>query len=432
MAETDNETPETPERGDWLERMPGYTVPLILVGVPLAAWLVGLTWPDFYHQVIWKYYYGPIVADAADHASTAVRGGVTAEAGYNRVNTISWAVLLGLMVVGAAQILRRTRVPMNNMLTVGATLWVLAGSLFHVLQDARLFIAPLEYVYITPPIYLLFAAFGILSLVIGVYLRAVSEEAGLERAMQKLWLLFAAVILLYLVLWAQDWRQIQHYVHPALVALFGAATLYVFHRRVMATRRIDPAEAVVIFPLGTILLALAYLAVLIQTPWQGAKVPDFDRGVVSAFWLAPLLSGAVCLIVYWAGHAKRDTAFGAALTKPINLLIIFSQALDGFGTALGLDLAGYDEKHLVSELVIDNFARFAESIGWAFGAAYPTFFSFVPVKILISLLVVWAVDVYGREDAKENPNLVGLVKFAVIMVGFGPGVRNIVRLSLGI
>ena len=116
----------------------------------------------------------------------------------------------------------------------------------------------------------------------------------------------------------------------------------------------------------------------------------------------------------------------------LNLLIVFGQMTDAFATSFGIDLAGYDEKHVLSAGIIDEFRDFSQRIGFGFGAEYPTFIAFVAVKLLVSLLVIYAIDVYSKDDAKTSPTLIGLVKFAIIMVGIGPGVRDFVRLSLGV
>ena len=103
-----------------------------------------------------------------------------------------------------------------------------------------------------------------------------------------------------------------------------------------------------------------------------------------------------------------------------------------FATSFGIDLAGYEEKHVLSAGIIDEFRDFSQGVGFDFGATYPTFIAFVAVKLLVSLLVIYAIDVYSKEDAQTNPTMIGLVKFAIIMVGLGPGVRDFVRLSLGV
>ena len=202
MTDTDGE-----KAPGLLERIPGYTVPGLLLVVPILAWLASLLSPSFYRNIVWQYYTGPIVADAkpgdfwcsndqAPVGGACDPGHVMAEAGYNLVNTLSWAVLLAVCIVGIAQMLRHFRHPADNRLILGATAWVVTGAVWHVLQDSKLFAQPLEYFFITPPIYLMFGAFGIASFLIAQYARHVVRATGeLEAGLQKIWFVFVIIVL---------------------------------------------------------------------------------------------------------------------------------------------------------------------------------------------------------------------------------------------
>lgn len=539
---------------DRLDNIPWYTVPALLVGVPLVFWLITLVYPAFYDNVIWQYYWGPIKADTAGR--TLFHNGVAASPGYNVVNTLSWAALMGVCLVGITQIFNGLKVKMSNTVIVGATLWVVSGAVWHVLEDAELLLPPLQYFFITPPIYLLFGAFGILALATGVYMERVTAIAGRERALQKLWLLQAAGVLLYTLMWATEWDQVVRYVHPVHVALIAALNYFLIRWWVIRKDRVHAPDILVLLNVTPLLLAFDYIALFLDQPWAASRA-----GLPTAVLTAPLLAGSLTGLVWATAQAARrsdrrhyriiagfafllaaslawatqatpsvigilgflalavglsavsaglvhlmrhradvlaliggallavvaaavlgiaigvllgrlgidagswDIAIGAlivvglalqkrktlqdsyarlreqggvratsvaAFAVPVNLLLVFSQVMDGFGTALGLDLAGYTEKHVLSAFLIDAFQEASLAAGWAFGAAYPTFLAFVPVKLLVSLLVVWAIDIYSKEDVAKYPTFIGFVKFAIIMVGIGPSVRNIVRLSLGV
>jgi uncharacterized membrane protein len=427
-----------PAKPSLVERIPGWTVPAILVGVPLLFALLAQAVPGFFDHVVWPYYWGPIKADALglDGTSPYFDGHpVAAYSGYNLVNTASWAVLLAVCLLGIAQILRRTRTPMDGKLIVGATAWVVAGSLFHVLEDTGLFRAPLQYLFITPPIYLMFAVGGVASLVIGHYLRAVEVRAGLDRALQKLWFILSILVVAYLGLWYKPWGQVTHYVNPVWVALFALATYVVAVWRFRRIGRIEPAELVVLLSLGWILLGLAYTLSFVRTPWH-PQTPVLD-----ALW-APVLAAAVCaamfaLALLMVGRAERKGKakrrdFWFAFFSPINLLLLFSQMLDGFATAIGIDSGGYSEKHVLSKALIDVARDAGHRYHLPFLEQHPTFFGFTTVKFAISLLVISAIDGSARSEEERQSPLIGLVKFAIIMVGIGPGIRDFVRMALGV
>ncbi|MEA3137547.1 MAG: hypothetical protein QOC71_1828 [Thermoplasmata archaeon] len=495
-----------PARPGLLERLPWWTVPLILIGVPLLFAALTKVVPGFYTDVVWHYYWGPIKADAmncaqlshlaTDRCASSTAQGVLAHSGYNLVNTLSWAVLLGVCILGIAQMLAVFRTPMDDKLIVAATAWVVVGSVAHVLEDVGLFSGTLQYFFITPPIYLLFGAFGIASFLVAQWMRSIAARSDLHSALRVLWLFHIAGVLLWLVLWSIDWPQITIYVNPVWVALFAAINYFVARFVILRQGRVDASLMTLVFSLGTYLLVGAYVLTYITDPWTE---PNSD-GMPTAFLIAPALAAAVAGLVYlMARKAPRVllgvllvggsllagvaavtlvnvllaqrlglfgglhglAALGAALAVAIgfgarwwntlrkqmpalvplvatayalaiNLLLVFSQMLDGFATALGIDLLGYVEKHVLSARVIDVFRDFSSDLGWAFGATYPTFLAFAPVKLLVSLLVIYAIDVHSRDDARAHPTMIGLVKFAIIMVGIGPGVRDFTRMSLGV
>lgn len=499
----------------FLERLPWWTVPAILVGVPLLLALVAKAVPAFYDHVVWPYYWGPIKADAMNCAYlsnlapgrcafSASSPGVIAHSGYNVVNTLTWAVLLGVCILGLAQMLTLFRTPMDDKLILAATAWVIVGSVTHVLEDTGLFAGSLQYIFITPPIYLLFGAFGVLSFLIGQWMRSVAAKADLHAALRVLWLVHVVLVLAYLGLWLKGWPDITHYVHPLWVALFAVANFAAARAVVLRQGRVDPSRLTMVLSLGAYLMAGAYVVSYIQHPWPDSSgvLHNPNDGMPTAFLIAPALALAATGLVFlvarkapkgllgvllvggsllagiavltvalrlldrfapaiakrledpvvgglvvvavaayagwraWKDNKGKGAALAAqttvAFAMAINLLLVFSQMLDAFATALGIDLNGYTEKHVLSAGVIDAFRGFAGSIGWPFGASHPTFLAFAPVKLLVSLLVVWAIDVYSVEDSRRHPTMIGLVKFAIIMVGIGPGVRDFTRLSLGV
>lgn len=495
-----------PVEPSFLERMPWWTIPAILIGVPLLFAAVTQVVPDFHDEVVWQYYWGPIKADAMncaqvsslaqDRCASATADGVLAHSGYNVVNTLSWAVLLGVCILGIAQMLAAFRQPMDDKLIVAATAWVVVGSVAHVLEDVGLFAGALQYFFITPPIYLLFGAFGIASFLVAQWMRSVSAKSDLHAALRLLWILHIVAVLVWLGLWLNEWPQLTVYVNPAWVALFAAINFLVARTVILRQGRIDAALMTLVLSLGTYLLVGAYVFTYVTDPWNDLG----GDGMPAAVVIAPALAAAAAGLVYALARkapkvllgilvvggsllagvavvtlinlllAQRLGLFGGlhglvalaavllvaaaagarwwstlrpqaptvlplvavAYATAINLLLVFSQMVDGFATSLGIDLLGYEEKHVLSARVIDVFRDFSSDVGWAFGASYPTFLAFAPVKLMVSLLVVYAIDIHSRDDARTHPTMIGLVKFAIIMVGMGPGVRDFVRMSLGV
>ena len=486
-----------------------WAVPAILLAVPLLIGLAVQVDDSVYDDFVWKYYWGPIKADA-ENVGSLTHDGVEAHSGYNLVNTLSWAVLLGLCIFGIAQMLVRFRTPMDDKLIVAATAWVVVGSAAHVLEDAGLFSGWLQYLFITPPIYLLFGAFGILAFLVGQWMKKAEAVGGVHAALRLLWILHAILVLVWTGLWMKDWPNIVVYVNPLWVAGFAVVNFFLARHFVLRSGKVDPALLTLLLSAGTYLLVAAYIVSYVNDPWSTPS----DNAMPSSAIVAPVLAAAVAGLVFllarkapkailgillagaailvgvlvlaawnvvlidrlglplpglrglqaaaavlvvalgagWrimestkktAGPGLKSTV-AAAYALGINLLIVFAQMLDAFATSLGIDLANYREKHVLSRHVIDAMCRFsgadvvdnhcapAGDEWFHLGATYPTFLAFAPVKLIVSLLVIYAIDVQSKDDPGRNPTLIGLVKFAIIMVGIGPGVRDFTRLSLGV
>jgi uncharacterized membrane protein len=88
---------------------------------------------------IYKYYIYPIIYDTS----------------YNPVDTITWAIVLGLAVLGLIKLFRLLGLKMNEKLVMCSLPYILAGASLRVIEDAELIPAPWKYLLITPLIFFL-------------------------------------------------------------------------------------------------------------------------------------------------------------------------------------------------------------------------------------------------------------------------------------
>ncbi|MBI2077595.1 MAG: DUF63 family protein, partial [Euryarchaeota archaeon] len=159
-----------------------------------------------------------------------------------------------------------------------------------------------------------------------------------------------------------------------------------------------------------------------------------ERGfdVEGALWvLAGPAVAALCVLSLRRGvkRGMRTHASFLAFTGLTNLLLVWGQAADGLMTALGMDVFGAGEKHVVPRTLIEVVR------GWGlpdpFGA-YAAALVMIPYKIGLSVLLVWALDVWNRELFAKRPNLRELLKLAAWSVGIVPGFRDALRLAMGV
>lgn len=103
---------------------------------------------------IYTYYIDPIIYDQ----------------GYNPVNTITWALILGFVIFVILKILNKFDVRADWDFSKAIIPYIIVGSTLRVMEDAQIFDPPLKYVFITPPIYVLMFIITILLLIISIKL----------------------------------------------------------------------------------------------------------------------------------------------------------------------------------------------------------------------------------------------------------------------
>jgi uncharacterized membrane protein len=92
----------------------------------------------------------------------------------------------------------------------------------------------------------------------------------------------------------------------------------------------------------------------------------------------------------------------------VNKLVSLSQIFDSVVTFVSMKYFGYSEQHVIPNLIMD----FTGSR-----------FSFVLVKLVVVILALKLVD-----KETEDHNLRNLIKFAIFLLGFVPGLRDFIRL----
>lgn len=95
--------------------------------------------PSALIEFIQRYYIDPIIYDTS----------------YNPVDTITWAVILSLCVLGLIRLLRRSCISVDERLVLFTLPYILAGSSLRVIEDADMVAAPWRYLLITPLIFFL-------------------------------------------------------------------------------------------------------------------------------------------------------------------------------------------------------------------------------------------------------------------------------------
>ncbi|MDD5472913.1 MAG: DUF63 family protein [Candidatus Methanoperedens sp.] len=109
---------------------------------------------DTIWQYIYKYYISGVINDTS----------------YNPVDTLTYAIVLGISLFGILKLLDKLDVKIDTQFIIAVTPYVLAGSSLRVLEDSNIFTPPLRYLFVTPLIYFFVFAVTISLLTLAIYL----------------------------------------------------------------------------------------------------------------------------------------------------------------------------------------------------------------------------------------------------------------------
>jgi uncharacterized membrane protein len=270
-------------------------------------------------QFIDRYYISPIVNSGE---------------GYNPVNTITYAIILGISLFAILKVMSVLKIRLDERFVISTAPYILLGASLRVIQDVGLLQPPLSYLFITPLVYVL--AFVIT----------------------------AAVLLTCLAL--QHRRLVNDYSKPYFWA--GVAGIVVV-LALLSTKSFSRAWWA---PIVIVLLASAF-------------------------------TGTVYLI---ARHFRWEF-----LTNRLNVAILAAHMFDASSTFTAIDLVtGYAEKHVVPVFFI-NFTHTA-AVMYA-------------LKLAVFIPVIYLIEKYFKDD----PQLYYAIKFVLLVLGFGPGIRNTLALT---
>ncbi|WP_336344107.1 DUF63 family protein [Halalkalicoccus ordinarius] len=359
-----------------------------LAGAIIALVVGSLAFPRrVYDGFVWKYFWGPVVADGTgstcarrvdgetvllDGASECQRAaGVVAEPGYTTISTVSYALILVFALVGVVFLLQRLDIGSGHGFFFALFPFMLFGGALRTVEDASIALLragdpaipfPWSGLLISPLIY--FTVFF-------VTLAAVLLSVAAARR-----------------------GPVDRYEYP--LAGIGTAALVV---------------------------TVGYLGWLANTTGLLGFHP-----IVS---IVTLGGATLIAALAWVGTERYAPEVNAG-TGYMGVLVVWGHTVDGIANVLSLDWASalglptYTPKHVVNSAIVDvTGALQPESVSSAIGTAWPFLF----VKVGAALFVVW---VFNEEIFEESPRYSMLLLVAVTAVGLGPGTRDFLRATFGI
>lgn len=337
-------------------RNPAIFCLFILLGIIVVIIAGLILMPSiFYDQWIWKYYWGPVVADAA--GGNAVYKGIQAQEGYTFVSELTYGIILIFALFAIYKFLKKLEIVVDWRFALALMPYILFGPITRVLEDTGYFDTPWTYWFISPLIYFQIAVYAILFLLLGYYL---------EKKFKK-------------------------------------------QRLTVNT---------VLFSGGLIILAPCVFLIiqwLLGDQWSFTTGVRFDVFVIVVS-LVSLIVGLVYIFSYFFRNKEQVVVY----KNPLNLAMLIGHLIDGITSyisikdPLNMGLA-YAEKHPASNILLN-----------IWGPLFPI------VKFVLIIVVIYVFDILYKEELKDHLTLVNLLKIGILILGFSPGLRDLLRVTMGV
>jgi uncharacterized membrane protein len=149
--------------------------------------------------------------------------------------------------------------------------------------------------------------------------------------------------------------------------------------------------------------------------WSNTSGVQFDVFLI-VIALVFFIVGLVYLIAY-IYRKKENIAF---YKNPLNLAMLSGHLIDGITSYISIKdpfLMGlsYAEKHPASNALLN-----------IWGPLFPI------VKFILIIIVIYVFDIMFKEELKNHLTLVNLLKIGILILGFSPGLRDLLRVTMGV
>ena len=359
-----------------------------------------------YDNFIWRYYWGPVVSDALNHP--AEYHGIIANEGYTLVSEITYGIITLLALYYIYRLFRRLKITIDWGFCISLIPLILFGPFSRVLEDTGYFEIPLVYWFISPLIYMQIAVYTLIFIVIGWY---VERE---KNSFPPLAIAFGGASLFCFYIWSFS-GMVKEPINPVIVFVCIVYAIlpimFDFYRNKEIRRNSIVLSSGLILLLPTLALIMGWIAGIQWSTSTGVRV--------DVLFVVVTLSTAITVAVFWIAKSIKSAK---PYTKPLNLAMIFGQMIDGLTTYISIydpfhmDIPLYGEKHPVS-------LKLMEVSG---GILFPI------AKFFLIILIIYVIDVLYKEDLKQYVNFVNLLKICIFILGVAPGVRDVLRVTLGV
>ncbi|VVB62284.1 Uncharacterised protein [uncultured archaeon] len=381
-------------------------ITVIIIGYLLAPTLI-------YDQWIWKYYWGPVVADASGHSISY--NGVTASEGYTILSEITYGVILVCALFGLYKLLKKLEIKIDWYFCLALFPYILFGPVTRVLEDTNYFSEPVVYWFISPLIYFQTTLYVLIFLFLGYYLQ--KKAFTRRKTLFILLSVFFLIDILYTIMWAFGIRYGASIIEPGIFYVLSILAFLPFLYRYIKKQMMTVNT--IIFSGG--LLILLPCVFLIGRWMTGNQWSGTYGTYLNVFFLVIGLVALIVFLVYllaWI-YRKHDTM--RVYKNPLNLSMLAGHLIDGITSyvsiydPLSMGLPSYIEKHPASNSLME---------------LWPPLFPIV--KFLLIIMVIYVFDVAYKKELTKYSRLVNLLKIGIFILGVSPGLRDLLRVTMGV
>jgi len=381
-------------------------ITLIIIGYLLAPTLI-------YDQWIWKYYWGPVVADASGHS--IIYHGVTANEGYTILSEITYGVILVCALYGLYKLLKKLEIKIDWYFCLALFPYILFGPITRVLEDTNYFSEPAVYWFISPLIYFQTALYVLIFLFLGYYLQ--KKTFTQRKTLFILLSVFGLIDVFYTIIWIFGIHYGVSIIEPSIFYALSILAFLPFLYRLIKKQIITVNT--VIFSGGLLVVLPCFFLI---GRWMIGDQWSVSYGTfLNVFLLVIVLVILIVFLVYLVAwiYRKHDTL--RVYKEPLNLSMLAGHLIDGITSyvsiydPLSMGLPSYIEKHPASNSLME---------------LWPPLFPIV--KFLLIIMVIYVFDIAYKKELTKYSRLVNLLKIGIFILGISPGLRDLLRVTMGV
>jgi len=376
-----------------------------LVGIFVVLTII---FPEiFYDKFLYKYYIKSYLADSE----------------YNPVDTTTYGLMIAAAIFGIYRMLVRLNIKVDRRGIYVIIPWMLMGGTYRALEDSEFFQKPVIYFFRSPMIYFTIALTVIIVLLYSTWVQVHTERRkSWKRGFVLSLLMLVFFDILYIVYYYSTDRGISYRFTPLYPVLLTVMLSYPLYADARRRGRGDMKTNILVAGLYFLFLSILPIAVWPKdAPWL-AYYRSIPHGAPELLWwpavgtLVLAVAATLLLVGIFKFLEKRDERLGV-FSNPLSMLIIFGHFFDASATSIGIRYYGYVEKHYVPHHMIQ-----------LTGTPFVMFL----LKLPLVLLVIYALDIWYRDEFRDNENLLNLVKMGIIILGIAPGLRDALRMAMGV